>query len=914
MDKPENIEQNPDEQQPDSAGGELHKTISLTGMYQNWFLDYASYVILERAVPDLNDGLKPVQRRILHAMKELDDGRFNKVANIIGHTMKYHPHGDASIGEALVQLGQKDLLVETQGNWGNILTGDNAAAPRYIEARLSKFALEVVFNPKTTKWKASYDGRNKEPVSLPVKFPLLLAQGIEGIAVGLASKILPHNFLELIDASIKVLQGAEAEIYPDFPTGGLADTSRYNRGLRGGRLAVRARISQVDKKTLAITEIPYGTTTGALIESILSANDKGKIRIRKIDDNTAGNVEILIHLAPGVSPDQTIDALYAFTDCQMTLSPNACVIHDGKPRFIDVYEILNFSVNHTKELLQMELRIRLNELKEQWHFETLEKIFIEKRIYRKMEECESWEEVVEAITKGLQPYKKKLGREITGDDIVRLTEIRIKRISKYNAHKAAESIANIEMEMEEVNNHLDHLVDYTINYYRQIRKKYGQGRERRTELRSFESIEATLVAAANQKLYVNREEGFAGTSLKKDEYVCDCSDIDDIIAFRADGTFIVTRVSPKSFIGHDIIYVNIYKKNDERTIYNVVYADGKKGVARVKRFPVVGVVRDKEYSITKGKEGSRILYFTANPNGEAEVIKVMLKPKPKLKKLAFEFDFSSLAIKGRNSQGNILTKHGVRKVGMHDEGISTLGALNIWYDDTVKRLNTDERGMLLGAFSGNDRILTIQQAGNFRLMNFDLTNHFDDDMIYIGRYVPDTVISAIYFENSSGRYYLKRFLVDGSTATGRKVDFLGEEPGNRLEKISANPLPRILIRFDNKDVKKPLDDFVIAAAEFISVKSHKAKGKRLTDKKVKKVDFIEPTPLPTAEETPPVPAATTPVPESKPEPKAIPAIPEKKKRGRPPSKPPETKPAGTTRPDTDKPDDKDKPLQMELDF
>jgi topoisomerase-4 subunit A len=914
MEEPENIEQNVDEQQPESAGGELHKTISLSGMYQNWFLDYASYVILERAVPDLNDGLKPVQRRILHAMKDLDDGRFNKVANIIGHTMKYHPHGDASIGEALVQLGQKDLLVETQGNWGNILTGDNAAAPRYIEARLSKFALEVVFNPKTTKWKASYDGRNKEPVSLPVKFPLLLAQGIEGIAVGLASKILPHNFIELIDASIKLLQGAEVEIYPDFPTGGLADASRYSKGLRGGRLTVRARISQVDKKTLAISEIPFGTTTGALIESILSANDKGKIRIRKIDDNTAGSVEILIHLAPGVSPDQTIDALYAFTDCQMTLSPNACVIHNGKPRFIDVNEILAFSVNHTKELLQMELEIRLNELKEQWHFETLEKIFIEKRIYRKMEECESWEEVVEAITKGLHPYKKKLGREITADDIVRLTEIRIKRISKYNADKAAESLTNIEMGIEEVNNHLDHLVDYTINYYRQIRKKYGQGRERRTELRSFESIEATLVAAANQKLYVNRDEGFAGTSLKKDEYVCDCSDIDDIIAFRADGTFIVTRVSPKSFIGHDIIYVNIYKKNDERTIYNVVYADGKKGVARVKRFPVVGVVRDKEYSITKGKEGSRILYFTANPNGEAEVIRVMLKPKPKLKKLAFEFDFSTLAIKGRNSQGNILTKHAVRKVGMHDEGISTLGALNIWYDDTVKRLNTDERGVLLGAFSGNDRILTIQQSGHFRLMNFDLSNHFDDDMIYIGKFSPETVISAIYFENSSVRYYLKRFMVDGSVTTGKKVDFLGEEPGNRLERISTDSLPRILIRFDNKEVRKPLEDLLIAAAEFIAVKSHKAKGKRLTDKKVKKVEFIEPIPVPPAEETPPEPVATTPVPEPEPEAKASPVIPEKKKRGRPPSKPAAAKPDGTTKPDKEKPDDKEKPLQMELDF
>ena len=729
----ENLEE---QKLPAADSGDIHKTIHLSGMYENWFLDYASYVILERAVPDLKDGLKPVQRRILHAMKNLDDGRYNKVANIIGHTMQYHPHGDASIGDALVQLGQKDILIDAQGNWGNVLTGDSAAAPRYIEARLSKFASEVVFNPKTTPWKSSYDGRNKEPIVLPVKFPLLLAQGVEGIAVGLASKILPHNFNELIEASISILRNEEFELYPDFPTGGLADVSKYNDGLRGGRIRIRAKISQLDKKTLVISEIPFGTTTTSLIESVVSANDKGKIKIKKIDDNTAENVEIIVQLAPNVSPDQTIDALYAFTDCEVSVSPNSCVIDDGKPRFLGVREILRISVDNTVRLLKSELEIRKEELLEQWHFSSLEKIFIEKRIYRKIEECETWEAVIEAIDKGLKPYRKLLHRDIIEDDILRLTEIKIKRISKFNSFKANEIIKGIELEIDEVNNHLEHLIDFAINYFRQIKKKYGTGRERKTELRNFDIIEATRVAAATQKLYVNREEGFAGTSLRKDEYICDCSDIDDIIVFREDGTYMITKVTAKTFIGHNIVYVNVFQKNDDRTIYNVIYRDGKKGTARVKRFAVTNLMRDKEYTVTRGEEDSRILYFSANPNGEAEVVKVFLKPKPKLRKLAFEYDFSQLEIKGKGSQGNILSKHAVKNVVKREEGVSTLGARDIWYDDTVKRLNTDGRGVRLGAFISDEKILTIQQSGFYKLMNYDLSNHFDEDMIRIEKFDP----------------------------------------------------------------------------------------------------------------------------------------------------------------------------------
>lgn len=825
----------------DTAQGEGHKTIPLSGMYKSWFLDYASYVILERAVPDIKDGLKPVQRRILHAMKDLDDGRYNKVANIIGHTMKYHPHGDASIGDALVQLGQKELLIDTQGNWGNILTGDSAAAPRYIEARLSKFASEVVFNPKTTVWKSSYDGRNKEPVTLPVKFPLLLAMGVEGIAVGLASKILPHNFNELIDASIDILKGNDFEILPDFITGGLADFSRYNEGIRGGRIRIRSRISQVDKKTLAITEVPFGTTTTALIDSIIAASDKGKIKIRKVDDNTAENVEIMIHLPPGVSPDQTIDALYAFTQCEISVSPNACVISDGRPEFMGVKDMLRISTQNTVDLLKQELEIRLAELSEDWHFSSLEKIFIEKRIYRKIENCETWESVIETIDKGLDPYKKLFKREITRDDIIRLTEIKIKRISKYNSFKADEIIARIEGEIDEVKNHLEHLIDYAINYFRQIRKKYGPGRERKTEIRNFDTIEATMVAAATQKLYVNREEGFAGTSLRKDEYVCDCSDIDDIICFRDDGTFIVTKVSPKTFLGRDIIHIDVFRKSDDRTIYNVIYRDGLKGPVRIKRFPVTSVMRDKEYDITRGSKGSKILYFTSNPNGEAEVVKVNLKPKPKLKKLTFDFDFSELAIKGRSAGGNLLTKQAVRNILKREEGVSTLGARDIWYDETVQRLNAEERGRYLGAFKADDKILTIQKSGNFKLMNYDLSNHFEEDMKYIAKFDPLKVITALYFDASVEKIYVKRFDIEEETPLNKKTDFIGEN-GNYLIDFSIDRYPRIEVKFVQHEGKKPVEDEVIGLEEFIGVKSAKAKGKRVAAKDIEKVFFIDPLP------------------------------------------------------------------------
>lgn len=824
------------------------KTIHLSGMYKNWFLDYASYVILERAVPDVKDGLKPVQRRILHAMKDLDDGRYNKVANIIGHTMQYHPHGDASIGDALVQLGQKDLLIDAQGNWGNILTGDSAAASRYIEARLSKFALEVVFNPKTTSWKASYDGRKKEPIALPVKFPLLLAQGVEGIAVGLASKILPHNFNELIDSTIDILKGKDFELAPDFPTGGLADVSKYNDGLKGGRVRVRAKIQQLDKKTLVITEVPYGNTTSSLIDSIVAANDKGKIKIKKIDDNTAEKVEIIIHLASNVSPDQTIDALYAFTNCEVSVSPNICVIDDGKPIFIGAKEILRISTDNTVKLLKLELEIRKAELLEQWHFSSLEKIFIEKRIYRKIEECETWEAVIETIDKGLAPYRKIFHRDITEEDIVRLTEIRIKRISKFNSFKADELIKQIELEIDEVNNHLEHLIDYTINYFRQIKKKYGPGRERKTEIRSFDTIEATRVAAATQKLYVNRAEGFAGTSLRRDEYVCDCSDIDDIIVFREDGTYMVTKVAAKVFVGRNIIHIDVFKKNDDRTIYNAIYRDGRRGPARVKRFAVTNITRDKEYDLSKGTEDSKVIYFTANPNGEAEVIKVYLAPKPKLKKLTFEYDFSTLDIKGRGSQGNILSKKGIKKIIKREEGVSTLGAIDIWFDDTVKRLNTEDRGQYLGAFKSDDKILTIQKSGYYKLMTYELSNHFDEDMIHIGKFDENRIISAIYFDASIERFYVKRFKIDDGNSLNKKVDFIGDQQGNYLLTFSLDYRPQLTVSFDPKSNKKEIDDELIDVEEFIGIKSEKAKGKRLTNFNTQQIEFTDPLPYEDEEE------------------------------------------------------------------
>lgn len=816
-----------------------HRTIQLSGMYENWFLDYASYVILDRAVPDVFDGLKPVQRRILHAMKSLDDGRYNKVANIIGHTMQYHPHGDASIGDALVQLGQKDLLIDTQGNWGNILTGDSAAAPRYIEARLSKFALAVVFNPKTTEWKASYDGRNNEPVNLPMKFPLLLAQGVEGIAVGLASKILPHNFIELIDASISYLKGEEFELVPDFPTGGMADFSRYNNGLRGGKVRVRAKISQQDKKTLMITELPYATNTSSLIESIITANDKGKIRIKKIDDNTAQHVEILIHLNNGVSPDQTIDALYAFTNCEISISPNACIIENERPVFMGVHEILKVTANRTRELLKRELEIRKNELMEQLHFASLEKIFIENRIYHDIEEAESWDEVLSIIRQGLEPYTRNFYREITEDDLARLTEIKIKRISKYNTFKADELVKNLQAEVEEVENHLNHLTDYAINYYRQIKKRFGKGRERKTEIRSFDTIEATMVAAATQKLYVNREEGFIGTSLKKDEYVGDCSDIDDIIAFRSDGKFQVVKVANKAFVGPGIIHVAVFQKNDERTIYNLIYQDGKGGLCRAKRFAVKGITREKEYDLTRGTAGSRIMYFTANPNGEAEVLKIHLRPKPRLKKLSFDFDFSELAIKGRGSQGNIITKNSVRKIVQKEEGVSTLGARDIYYDDTVSRLNTEERGKYLGAFKGDDKILVITASGHYRTLGYDLAIHFDEDMIHIEKFDSQKVISVVYYNGDKGHYYLKRFLPELSD---KKMEMIGDHSKSKMMLFSFDYLPVLKMIFDAKANAKELEDEVVEVAEFIDVKGYKAKGKRLSTAVVKQLKWLESKP------------------------------------------------------------------------
>ncbi|MDD3877073.1 MAG: DNA gyrase/topoisomerase IV subunit A [Bacteroidales bacterium] len=816
--------------------GELKKTVSLSDMYETWFLDYASYVILERAVPDIKDGFKPVQRRLLHAMKELDDGRYNKVANIIGHTMKYHPHGDASIGDALVQLGQKDLLIDTQGNWGNTLTGDNAAAPRYIEARLSKFALDIVFNPKTTLWKTSYDGRNKEPITFPVKFPLLLAQGIEGIAVGLASKIFPHNFNELIDASIKHLNGEEFEIMPDFPTGGLADFSKYSDGLRGGRIKVRAKIQQLDKKTLCITELPFSKTTNTLIETIISANDRGKIKIKKIEDNTAENVEILIHLPPGVSPDQTIDALYAFTDCEVSLNPNACVIDTSKPRFIGVSELLKIATQNTLDLLEQELKIKINELLEQIFFSSLEKIFIEKRIYRQIEKSETWENVIETIDKGLDPFRKLFYREITKDDILKLTELKIKRISKFDISKADEAIKALEENLAETENYLNNLVQYAIDFYLKIKNKYGKGKERKTEIRNFDIIEATKVAVANEKLYVNREEGFAGTSLKKDEYVCECSDIDDIIAIKDDGTFIVTKVTNKVFLGKNIIYINVFNKNDERTIYNLIYFDGDKKRSMVKRFPIVGVQRDKSYSLIKGNKYSKVLYFTVNPNGEAEVVTIHHKPVPRLKIFSFDFDFSSIEIKGRSAGGNILTKRPIKKIALKEEGISTLSAINVWFDDTVKRLNYDNRGQLLGSFLSDDKIISFTKSGHFRFTGYDVTMHFDDDLLLLRKYNEKLIVSAIYFEEESNTYYLKRFNVEISD---KKVSFIGDNPNNKLIAMTCLPQSKVHINYPDNSRKKILEE-VIDVDEFIGVKSFKAKGKRLCNFEPETIQLIEP--------------------------------------------------------------------------
>ncbi len=827
--------------------GEGAKKVQVSGMFKEWFLDYASYVILERAVPHLDDGLKPVQRRILHAMKRLDDGRYNKVANIIGYTMQYHPHGDASIGDALVQLGQKDLLIDMQGNWGNILTGDGAAAPRYIEARLSKFALDVVFNPKTTEWMLSYDGRNQEPVTLPIKFPLLLAQGVEGIAVGLASKILPHNFNEIIDAAILHLKGKDFELYPDFPTGGYMDCARYNDGLRGGAVKVRAKIERLDRKTLVIKELPFGKTTTTLIDSIIKANDKGKIKIKKIDDNTAANVEIHIHLSPDISPDKTIDALYAFTDCEVSISPNSCVIYDNKPRFMGIKEILRTSVERTKGLLTRELEIRLSELEEGWQMSSLEKIFIENRIYILIEDCETWESVIETIDKGLEPFKNLLRREVTRDDIVKLTEIKIKRISKYDAFKADEYIKSLETEMEEVKNHLANIVAYAINYFQQIKKKYGKGRERKTEIRSFDTIEATKVVVANEKLYVNREEGFFGTGLKKDEYVGECSDIDEVIVFLKNGKYIITKVSDKAFFGKGIEHIAVFKRNDTRTIYNAMYRDGRNGAIMVKRCAITGITRDKEYDITKGTEGSQLLYFSANPNGEAEVLKVFLKPRPRLRNLIMEFDFSQVAIKGRQSQGNIFTRYAIHKIQVKEKTGSTLGGIKVWFDWDVFRLNNDGRGQFIGEFQGNERLLVVNKDGEYYLSGIDPSTHFSDNILLLQKYDEEKVFSATYFDGEQDFFYLKRFTFEG---TDKPQSFISNGNKSYLLELNDDHFPCLSITFGGKHSSREPEQ--IDVEEFIGVKSHKAKGKRLSSFQVKTAKFIEPLQKEIAEEQPEV--------------------------------------------------------------
>ncbi|KAB2814911.1 DNA gyrase/topoisomerase IV subunit A [Phaeocystidibacter luteus] len=839
---------NPEELENLSDESDSQERISkVSGMYEDYFLDYASYVILERAVPSLEDGFKPVQRRLLHALREMDDGRFHKVANVIGQTMKYHPHGDASIGDALVQLGQKELLIDTQGNWGNVLTGDNAAAPRYIEARLSKFALDVVFNPKITDWQLSYDGRGKEPIHLPAKFPLLLTQGVEGIAVGLSTRVLPHNFNELIDASIKILRGKKATIYPDFPTGGIADFTQYNDGVRGGKVRVRAKIAQLDKKTLQITEIPFGTTTQSLIDSIVKANEKGKIKIKKIEDNTAEFVEILVHLPANISPDKTIDALYAFTNCENSVSPLCCIIENDRPLFIGVSELLRRSTEHTLEMLKAELQITLKELEEAWHFASLEKIFIENRIYRDIEEAETWEEVIGNIRKGLEPHIKHLIRSVTEEDIVRLTEIRIKRISKFDSDKANDKIASLEGDIAEVKDKLANLVDYAVDYFKNLKKKYGVGRERKTEIRTFDDIVATKVAIANEKLYVNREEGFIGTGLRKEEYVCDCSDIDDIIVFRRDGVMLVTKVDTKTYVGKDIIHVAVFKKGDKRTVYNMIYRDGgPKGTSLMKRFNVTSVTRDREYDLTAGNKGSQVLYFTANPNGEAEVVTVYLKALQRLKKLKFDVDFSELAIKGRAAKGNIASKYPIRKIEMKEEGVSTLAPRKVWYDETVKRLNYEGRGELLGAFRGDDKILTILQSGHYRLTGFDVSTHFDEDMILMEKWRPDAAISAVYWDGVKERYFVKRFLVE--VVNAEKNLFISDSNGSHLELVSTSPNPSIEVIF--KKIKgKQRDAEETNLADFISVKGWKAQGNQLTPHDVKTINLLpEPEPEDVEEE------------------------------------------------------------------
>ncbi|MBA3705635.1 MAG: DNA gyrase/topoisomerase IV subunit A [Bacteroidetes bacterium] len=832
MSKKEDINEN----EENGGGDDLHSVIHVSGMYQNWFLDYASYVILERAVPYVEDGLKPVQRRILHSMNDLDDGRYNKVANIIGHTMKYHPHGDMSIGDALVALGQKDLLIDTQGNWGNTLTGDRAAAPRYIEARLSKFAVEVVFNAKTTTWLMSYDGRNKEPETLPVKFPLLLAQGVEGIAVGLACKMLPHNFNELCDASVASLRGKKTDILPDFTTAGMADFSNYNDGLRGGKVRVRAKISQLDKKTLVINEIPFGTTTGSLIETIVAANDKGKIKIRKVEDNTAENVEIVIHLVPGISPDKTIDALYAFSDCEVSISPNACIIEDDKPKFIGVNEILKISTQQTLGLLKRELEIEKAELQESYMFASLEKIFIKDEMYIEFKEYSDKPTLFEYLGKRFSKYKKQFIRVITDEDFEKLTQIPMIRITRFDSKKADEKMKALDTRINEIDHHLANMIDYAVEYFKNLKKKYGAGRERKTEIKSFENIVATSVVVANEKLYVNREEGFAGYGLKKDEFVSDCSDIDDIIAFRRDGTMQVSKVADKAFVGKDLIHIAVFKKNDERTVYNMIYRDGKSGSVFMKRFPVTGVTRDKQYDLTKGTKDSQVLYFSANPNGEAEVVEVQLKPMPGLRKVQWDINFAELAVKNRNSQGNVVTKYSVKKIVLKEKGVSTLGARDIWFDDTVQRLNTDKRGAFLGSFGPDDKILTITQSGYYKLTGFDLSTHFDEDMVLHEKWNPNKPVSAIYLDGESKTYFVKRFMIE---PTDKKILFISEAEGSHLESVTTEANPIVELKF-SKVKDKELPSEKINLAEFIEVKGLKAKGNKLSYSKIKEISLLPP--------------------------------------------------------------------------
>ncbi len=831
--------------QEESHNGE--SITRITGMYKEWFLDYASYVILERAVPAIEDGFKPVQRRIMQSMKDLDDGRYNKVANIVGHTMQYHPHGDASISDAMVQIGQKDLLIDMQGNWGNILTGDPAAASRYIEARLSKFALDVLFNPKITDWQASYDGRRKEPINLPVKFPLLLAQGGEGIAVGLSTKILPHNFNELIDASIKHLQGKRFTIYPDFPTAGEIDISNYNDGLRGGKVRVRAKMHSPDKNSIVITEIPYSTNTSSLIDSILKANDKGKIKIKKIEDNTAAAVEIVIHLHSGISPDKTIDALYAFTNCEVSISPLGCVIEDNKPLFVGVSEMLRRSADHTVELLKKELEIQLDEVEEQWHFASLERIFIENRIYRDIEEEETWEGVISAIDKGLKPHIGHLKRAVTEEDITRLTEIRIKRISKFDIDKAQQKIDALEERIAQLKHHLANLIEFSIDYFKNLKEKYGKGKERQSEIKTFDDINAAKVVMRNTKLYVNRAEGFIGTALKRDEYVTDCADIDDIIVFTKAGIMMVTKVDSKTFIGKDIIHVAVFKKKDKRTIYNMIYRDGKSGPSYVKRFAVTSVTRDREYEMTNGNKGSVVHYFTANPNGEAEVVSINLRQQGSIKKLKWDLDFSDILIKGRSSKGNQVTKYNIKRVELKEEGVSTLKPRKIWFDETVQRLNVDERGELLGEFRGEDRLLIISQKGLVKTIIPEVTARFEDDMIVLEKWEPKKPISAIYFHPEKELYYVKRFLVENEE---REETFLPELNGAYLEVVTTDYRPVAELVFNKPRGKEQPPNEHIDIEEFIAVKGIGAQGNQLTKSKVKQINWLDPLPYEPEETTP----------------------------------------------------------------